>query len=424
MKKIIVSLFVLLLAGGIVFAGGGKAAPATKKVLELWHIQTTDPFPAIIQGSVDRFVAANPDYQVNISPIANDSYKDKIAIAMQSQKLPDVFFSWSGGPMEGYADVGVIVDLTPYMNANNHKAKYLDAALAQATYKGKVWGVPVENVAIAMVFYNKAMYAKYGLSVPTTLAQLEANADVLLKNGIKPFSLANQAPWTGDMYYQFFATRYGGTAPFQAALRGQGSFEAQNFVDAAAKIQEWVQKGYFNEGINSLAEDSGQSRALLYNGQAGMYVMGSWAVSQIQSENPDYYKDLGLFNFPGIDGAVGNPNTVLGTVGDNFYHVAASSKNPDKAFELITYLLDDTAVKARIAGGRIPPIKGVTLPDAISQQLVEALGKAPDLQFWYDQSLTPAVTQIHLQTAQEIWGLSKTPAQAAKEWAAAQKENQ
>jgi raffinose/stachyose/melibiose transport system substrate-binding protein len=421
-KKLFLGVLLILLAAGVAFATGSgeSAAPGQKKVIELWHIQTTAPFPEIIQGSVDRFMAANPDYQVNISMIANDSFKEKIAVAVRSGQTPDIFHSWSGGTMEEYADNDIIVDLSSYISSA--KSRYLDAAISQVTYKNKIWGVPVENVAIAMVYYNKALYDQYGLKVPTTVRELEANCEVLKQHGVIPFALANAQSWTGDMYYQFFATRYGGTASFQAAMRGTGSFDAQNFVQAGRHIQDWVKKGYFNEGINSLAEDAGQSRQLLYSGKAAMYVMGTWATSQIQSENPEYYKTLGMFNFPAIDGGRGDPNTVVGTVGDNFYHVASSSKYPDKAFELITYLLDDQAVQPRIAGGRVPPLKNIRLSDPISQQVVDVLGKAPDLQFWYDQSLNPAVTQIHLQTSQELFGLSITPENAAAQWAQAQKD--
>lgn len=36
--------------------------PAEKTKLTLWHLQTTDPFPGIIQDSMDRFSKDNPNY--------------------------------------------------------------------------------------------------------------------------------------------------------------------------------------------------------------------------------------------------------------------------------------------------------------------------------------------------------------------------
>ena len=65
------------------------------------------------------------------------------------------------------------------------------------------------------------------------------------------------------MYFMNLATRYGGLEPFQKAVSGEGTFEDESFVYAGEKIQEWVKKGYFPEGVNSLSEDDGQGKQLL-----------------------------------------------------------------------------------------------------------------------------------------------------------------
>jgi raffinose/stachyose/melibiose transport system substrate-binding protein len=415
-KKLVFLGLLLIVTTGILFAAGGsqQKSSSSGKTLELWHIQTTDPFPKIIQDSVNRFIAANSDYKVNVTVVANDAYKQKLAVAMASGQMPDVFLSWSGGPMIEYVNAGTIVDLSPYMNANNYKSKFLDAAIAQVTYKDKLWGVPVENVAIASVFYNKDIFAQYNLQIPTTIAELEAVADTLLQNNIKPFSLANKTQWTGSMYFMFLATRHGGVTPFTKALEGTGSFTDPAFIFAGQKIQDWVNKGYFNTGFNGLDEDSGQSRQLLYTGDAAMTIMGSWFISTVMGENPDFAKKIGLFNFPKDETGTGNANTVIGTIGDNFYHVSSTSKNPDKAFELITYLLDAQAVKERTAAGRIPPIKDVSLSDPLLVDLFAKVRAAPDMQLWYDQSLSPEVAEVHKSTSQEIFGGTMTPQTAAQ----------
>src|SRR5690606_41415304 len=43
--------------------------------------------------------------------------------------------------------------------------------------------------AIAGVFVNETLFDELGLSVPTTISEMEAVADVLLANGIQPFAL-------------------------------------------------------------------------------------------------------------------------------------------------------------------------------------------------------------------------------------------
>lgn len=427
MKRIIV----LLLALGITFAliagcskkesgvtsgtGGGE-----KKILEFWHIQTVDPAPKFIEDAVKRFEAANPDFKVNITITANDSYKQKIAVAIAGNQMPDIFLSWTGGTTNEYVKAGKLADLTPYMNANNYKDKLLDAAVAQGTINGKIYGFPCENVSIEGVFYNKELFAKYNIKVPATIAELEAACDTFKANGITPFSLANMTKWTGMMYYQILPARHAGLEPFAKAMDGNGTFEDPSFVWAAEKIQQWVRKGYFNDGFNGLDEDSGQSRILLYTDKCAMHMMGNWVVSNMFGENPDYLKKMGFFNFPADETGTGNPKTIVGTIGDNFYHVASTCKYPDKAFEMMTYLLDEQSVKERVAAGRIPPVKGITLTDPTLREVFAAVQDAPDVQLWYDQSLTPEVGDVMLSASQELFGLSITPQEFARRWADAQ----
>jgi len=409
---------IFILAGLMLFALIGIAC--TKKdgaanTLELWSIQTDGNGPGIFNRAVERFTKDNPHIKVNLTMVSNDSYKQRLAVALSSGQAPDCFLSWSGGPMYEFARNNQIADLTPFMEANNFKDKFLDAAIAQASWQGKIWGVPVQNVAVCTVFYNKEIFARYNLAVPTTIKELEEVSDALKKNNITPFALANKTQWTGSMYFMFLATRHGGTQPFIKAVDGSGTFLDPAFIFAGEKIQEWVNKGYFITGFNGLDWDSGQARAPIYRGEAAMVIMGSWFNSQAQSESPEYHAKMGIFKFPRDEQGVGDPNTVIGTVGDNFYHVSATSKNKAKAFELITRLVDEEGIKDSLADGRIPPVKGIQLDDPILAELFAQVQAAPDMQLWYDQSLSPEVADVHKMTSQQIFGGTLTPQAAAQQ---------
>jgi raffinose/stachyose/melibiose transport system substrate-binding protein len=408
-KTFILAVLTLCALAGPAFAQRGQTI-----TLELWSIQTDGNGPEIFQRAIARFRKDNPNFKVNLTMIANDAYKQKLAVALASGKAPDCFFSWGGGPMQEFIKNNQIADLTPYMNANNYKAKFLDGAINQATYQGKIWGVPMQNVAVGVIFYNKEIFNKFRLAVPATIRELETVCDTLKKNNIFPFALGNKTQWTGSMYYMALATRRGGIQPFIKAVDGSGSFMDPAFIYAGEKIQDWVKKGYFITGFNGLDWDSGQARAPIYRGEAAMVFMGSWFNMQALNENPVYHSKMGFFKFPRDEEGTGNPNTAFGTVGDNFYHVSASSKNPEKAFELITRLIDDTAVKDAIADGRIPPVKGVTLRDPVLKELFDQIQAAPELQLWYDQSLSFEVSDVHKITSQQIFGRTLTPNAAAQ----------
>ena len=384
--------------------------------IEIWHIQMDGDGPPTFERAVERFNKANPNIKVNITVMANDAYKQRLAVAMASGQTPDLFLSWSGGPMYEYANNNQIIDLSPYMNENNYKNRLLDAAVAQGTYNGKIYGFPLTNVSVCSVFYNKEIFQRLNLQVPATIQELETVCDTLIANGITPFSLANKTQWTGSMYFMFLATRRGGTQPFIKGVDGSGSFMDPAFIYAGEKIQEWVNKGYFLPGFNGLDWDSGQARTPLYRGETAMLIMGSWFVSQAQGESrDDFFPKMGVFKFPRDEQGVGDPNTVIGTVGDNFYHISASSKNPAKAFELLTCIVDDAGVQDMLNDGKIPPVKGVSIPDPLLAELFQQVNSAPDMQLWYDQSLSPDVAEVHKVTSQEIFGLSLSPRDAAQQ---------
>ena len=395
------------------------ATPAEKVSLTMWHLQVTEPMPTIIQDSMDRYMADNPNSTVEVTVMQNDAYKTKLQIAMSSGSMPDIYPHWSGGPMNEYIESDKVADITDLMNMSNYKDRFMDAAVNQASYKDKIWAVPVENIAVAMVFYNKELFAKYSLQIPKTVSELEATCETLKKNGIIPFSLANKTQWTGSMYYMYLVDRAGGAGAFNSAASRTGSFENEAFTLAGNTLQKWVKNDYYNKGFNGLDEDSGQSRTLLYTGKAAMIVMGSWFISTVTGENKDFISKVGSFPFPAMDGGKGDPNSVVGTVGDNFYSVASSCKNIPEAFKAITYLIDDTAVAKRQEAGKIPPIKGVKVSDPLLQAVLDAVQKAPSVQLWYDQYLPPELGQLHKDTSQAIFGLAKTPEEVNKEMEAA-----
>lgn len=97
-------------------------------------------------------------------------------------------------------------------------------------------------------------------------------------------------------------------------------------------------------------------------------------------------------------------------------------KDPEGAFKAIQYMIDDTAIQKRIEAGRVPPVKGVKVSDPLLQNVLDAVQKAPSVQLWYDQYLSPELSDLHKSTTQALFGLSKTPEQVDKEMEAKAKE--
>ena len=402
--------------------------------ITLWDISTEDPNKSISEGAVQRFMADYPNITVNQVHQQNDNYKQQLVVAMSSGQCPNIYCHWGGGPMAEYYKSGFANDITD-MYAKYDHPEFVDAAVAQSTYDGKMLAIPFSGLTGCDIFYNKTIFAQLGIEVPTTIDELEAVCEKLKENGIIPFSLANASKWTGSMYYMYLVARHSGNAEFDAAYTQEngGSFTSPAFIYAAEKIQDWVKKGYFPDGVNSLSADDNQDRALLYDGSAAMMLHGSWQVGGIKADNEEWYNEnIGVFRFPEDTEAkaAGVPQNVeigtaigMGLTFNCFKEDGSVDQDMlDDCYVLATqYFNDDTYNAAQVAAGTVPSIKGFNenIEDPNNKYIIDEFFKASNVQLWYDQYLPASVTEVHKNCMTELFGLEKTPEEIGQEQDAA-----
>ncbi|QTQ13383.1 extracellular solute-binding protein [Treponema parvum] len=419
MKKIGIILAVLIVAAGLAAANGTKEAPkggaasGEQITLNLWHIGVDATRHAAMKAAIDRYQAANPNVKVIEQAIENDPYKTKLKTAMGGGNPPDVFITWGGGWLEEFVKAGKVLDI------NDRIAKVSDNYLLPGISMGKVgnsyYGLPI-TCGPSSVYYNAELYKKYGLSVPKTLSEFENNCDILKKNGIIPIALGNSSKWPGAITFIYLSMRYGGAETFTKAYARNGAdFTDESFVKAGAKIQEWVKKGYYPEGMNGINYDTGGSRMLFYSGRAAHLIQTNGLLGACRSEAPDFFKNnLGLFKFPVIEGAKGSADEIVG--GGTVVHISSSCKHPDEAFGLLVAVSDLAYGQDMVNGSSmITGVKGVNIKDPLVKQQYEVLLGAKFMQNFYDQYLPPALGEVHKNTTQALFGLTMTPEQAASE---------
>ncbi len=395
------------------------------KVITLWNGASQSPDKDVIEYMVNEFNNnTESGYTVENVIISGESYKEKLVVAMSAGECPDMYLHWSGGPMNEYIESGFAQPLDDLYEETGLIDEYMDGGLAQSTYDGKLYAVPVWNVSLSGILYNTEIFEKYGLEIPTTVSELESVCDILLENGVIPFALANAEKWTGSMFFMNLAARKGGLEPFQKAVAGTGTFEDECFVYAGEKIQEWVQKSYFPEGVNSLSENDSQSNQLMYQEKAAMKLTGSWDVGNYAADNMDFHDKIGWFPFPAVDGSDADTSIQIGTIGDEFISFNCTGEKLKAAFECATYLSSEGEKQLMAEASKITPTKDARdyVKDPIMLQVLTAAEKASAIQLWYDQYLPPAVAQVHLATCQEVFGMTMTPEEAAKEFQSAMEE--
>lgn len=399
-------------------SGDGLTLTEDPITLVLWDISTEDPHKTIAEEAVQRFMAAYPNVTVDQIHTQNDAYKEKLTIAMSSGQCPDMYMHWGGGPMNEYIDSGFAADITDLFN-DYCDVPFLQPAVFQCTYNDKIYAVPYGGLGGSGVFYNKTIFEKVGVDVPKTIAELEEVSDTLLEAGYIPFSLANGSKWTGSMYFMYLATRFGGTEAFAKAVDGSGAFTDEAFMYAAETIQDWVDKGYFPEGVNSLSTDDGQDRQLMYQEKAAMMLHGSWQARSMETDSADWYKEnISYFSFPALEDSKYDQTIVVGTSIGNGFSFNCDGDKLIAGFILATqFFNDDIYNQQQLDSNTIPSIEGMgdKIDDSCMQQVWADFSNAPAVQLWYDQYLPPEVSEKHKDLCQDIFGITKTPEQANQE---------
>ena len=404
----------------------GTSDPGTSggDTITYWNIATDEPDTTVFSYAVDKYNSENSaesGYTIEQVSTVNDQYKSKLAVAMGAGQCPDVYVHWTGGNLVEYVNSGYAQDLTALVDKYGLRDLYTEASLAQGSVDGKIYALPTKNNSIAAFFYDKAMWAEKGYEVPTTIAELEALCDKMVADGITPFALANQPQWTGSMYYMYLVTRHGGPDVVTKAYDGSGSLVNDSTIYAGQKIQEWVEKGYFPTGVNSLSPDNGDDRALLYTG-AGMMLQGSWQVGSIKSENPEFYENLGCFAFPALEGSSADQTAIVGTLGDVFISFNCTGEKLEEAFKMAAYYSSEDWMKLDIESGNLPPLQAATSEEPAWQDLLGILNEASAVQLWWDQYLPAAVADVHKSASQKCFDASATPEAIAEEQQAAMDE--
>lgn len=441
MKKKIALLLTLAMSAGVVAGCGSSGSTSTSDgaaseaetstsadattttssgddtTITFWEQGTDEPDKSLWEYAPDQYNSndsAESGYTVEVVGTVNDQYKQKLSVAMSAGQCPDMYTHWSGGPMVEYINSGYAQDITDLVDKYGLRDRYTEASLSQATVDGKVYALPVLNDSVAVIFYDKAMWAEKGYEVPTTLDELEALCDKMVSDGVTPFALANGSQWTGSMYYCYLVARYGGPDVITNAYDGSGSLVNDATEFAGEKIEEWVDKGYFPEGVNSLSADNGDDRALLYQG-AGMMLHGAWQVGSIKQENPDFYENLGAFAFPVISGKEEYANVVLGTLGDNFISFNCTGDKLEAAVQCAAYYSTEEWMNNAIAAGKMPPLKAATSDEPAWQDILAIINDASSVQLWWDQYLPSAVAEVHKSASQKAFDKSATPTEIAQE---------
>lgn len=371
---------------------------------------------AYFKEVIKAFEVQHPNIKVDMSAVGDQPYKDKIRVLAASGDLPDIFFSWSGAFAKNFVDSGAAMDLTQAYNSTDLHKNVIGTATKPFTFNGKVYGIPLRMDAKFMV-YNKSIFKKLGLSVPTTWDQLLGTCKALKDANVTPIGFGDQYPWAAIHYITSLNAKlvppdvrqadYNLTAPADKLFTDPG------YVQALSDLRELVTSGCFNKGPNGLSHDT--ARAAFGAGQDGMMYVEIVEFADV-ANTPLGDNGWGFFPFPNFPNGGGDQQLLTGAP-DGFM-VSSKSKHPKEAIEFLNFLMTPTWGKKYVQELNEPSavVGAMQQPGVLPQvqQGVQDIGKADGLALWLDTAINIKVVNPYLNGAQAVIAGSETPAELMK----------
>lgn len=281
----------------------------------------------IEQKLFDAYMEENPDVTIEVEALDDESYKTKFKAYATGGNMPDLVNIWCS---PSFLDEVVAAGTLEPLNADDYADYgFTEGSLDGVTYDGQIYGLP-RNTDVLGFYYNKDMFAQYGVEVPTTWDELLAAAQVFQDAGISPIAMDGQDKWPLAHFINCMIGTVKGADTYATMVN---SVQNKDYSDPAWKDTVTAASEQasllFQPGFETT--DYATSMNLFMNGQSAMFFMGSWEMSMA----PDF--EVGYFTMPDFDG---DGQGVIGAYNGGGYAISSSSAVKEEATALLNYMFE------------------------------------------------------------------------------------
>jgi raffinose/stachyose/melibiose transport system substrate-binding protein len=277
------------LGAGLALAG---CAPQSAGVTEISFYVSK---PEVI-GYFDTLIAKFHKTQSSVRVIRDST--SNLSADFVRNSPPDLGCLNYNFSMVQFVERGALSDLSDMPEAGRINPDITPLVKATADYPGRTSVIPYSLTA-ASVLYNKDVFAKHGVAIPTTWDELAAAAETFAAAGISPFFNTYKDTWT--VAQGLFDYTVGGMIDipaFFSRLRSEGtsvgaasraSFQ-KDFGGAMSRVAELT--AYANK--DAASRGYGDGNLAFAQGKSAMYLQGPWALGELAKTN----KALNIGTFP------------------------------------------------------------------------------------------------------------------------------
>ena len=333
-----------VLAMGTVMTGcSGKDETEGKTVIEM--VQYKPEAVDIFEQFQDEFNATHDDIYLKI-----DSPNDAMTILKTRfirEDNPDIIGIGGDINYSNFLDADMLMDISDFEGLNDIKEKYLEMNKdLEYVPKDGVYAVPYMANAAGILF-NRDMFEEHGWEVPTTWTEFTNLCDQIQSEGILPLRFGFKDTWTTLAPWNAIAVDLCDSDLTYQVNSGETTF-AENYREVAEKekaLLAYGQKDPVSQGYNDAC-------TAFARGASAMFTIGSYAISQIKSVNPDM--NIGSFVMPANDSEEDN---VLNSGVDLQFCVMDACENKDAAYEVLDFLMNHDSIQTYLDAQNAVPCK-------------------------------------------------------------------
>jgi raffinose/stachyose/melibiose transport system substrate-binding protein len=394
------------------------SAPEVKSVegkLTFWYWAESDAPGANqwMNETVKAYKEKKPDLEINVVPQSTDTLISSFQAAASAGQGPDIASQWATGPVLAQVWQDAVVPISDYV-PQEEIDQWLNTN--ENVYNGKLWAMPYYIIGIATA-YNKEHYDKAGLdpeNPPQMWDDFLATCEELKKSGFTPFSIGNQDGYGGAWHFSNMELQYlNSLQEWVDAIIGREPLTDEKYTGWYELLNDLVQKGYYNESVNSLTLSRGH--AIFSRGESAMSFGTDGIVRQWQQ---DLGQDVvGIMKYPKL--AEGNLADAFNATQSISYFITSWSKNKEEAAAFLQFMhtpermqrwYEQTGVG--LADKRFDPS---LIKDPVLRELYKWETTGP--QVWLENYNPPQIdSEANLKAGQLIFSGSGTPQEAAQLW--------
>lgn len=318
-------------------AGARQSGSASGELTEWgFGIQETNP---LARARVMAFQEAYPDVELNIVESFDEQ---KLLTAAASDSLPDVIWL-SRFETATWAARGVLMPLTEYIERDSYDVSaFYEQAIQETTFEDEVYGIPggsdVRALFVNLDSLEAAGVSADDLDTSDWEALAELAGELVVRDGDTITTWGFDHKVQADNFWMW-GTGNGGS--FMNEDGSEATFNHEKNVEAL----DWAVRTYENQGGFTdyrTVSSTWQGDEQFARGQVAMTIYEQWMLGgPVATVAPDLnFKVLPVrANGSGPDGDIASYS------GGNAWFITSGAKNPDAAWEFISYMHTDETWK-------------------------------------------------------------------------------